>query len=46
MARSNFSPACTNRDGVFITVWRNSWDHEAGKHLCFQSKYAIALYIF
>lgn len=46
IARSNLSPAHVNKDGVFIIVWRNSWDREAGKHLCFQNKYAVGLMYF
>lgn len=46
IARNNLPSAHINKDGVFIIVWRNSWDCEAGKHLCFQNKYAVGLYIF
>lgn len=41
IARSNLSPVHTNKDGVSVMVWRNSWDREAGKHLCFRNTYAI-----
>lgn len=39
-ASSSSSPAHTNNDAAFITVWGSSWDHQ-----CFQNKYAAGLYI-
>lgn len=41
IARSNLSPVHTNKDGVSVMVWRNSWDRDTGKHLCFRRTCAV-----